>query len=104
MIRRIVKLTMAAGNADSFKEIFEESRHKIVNMPGCHSVDLLRHSSNENIFFTFSIWDSEDDLNAYRKSVLFGKTWKKTKALFGDKPEAWSTHLINGAKSGDGLS
>jgi heme-degrading monooxygenase HmoA len=44
--------------------------------------------------FTVSIWESEDDLNAYRNSELFENTWAKTKVLFNDKPEAWSLEFL----------
>lgn len=103
MIRRIVKLTFQEDKIEDFKQIFLDSKEKIVNMEGCHSVDLLQHKNQPNIFFTYSFWNSEADLNNYRHSELFGKTWKKTKALFSDKPEAWSTEFIAGAKQTDEL-
>ncbi|MFK7934145.1 MAG: putative quinol monooxygenase [Saprospiraceae bacterium] len=97
MIRRIVKLSFKPENILAFQQIFAESKDKIVNMPGCHSVDLLHCTEPSNIFFTFSIWDSEADLNAYRHSELFQKTWARTKVLFNDRPQAWSTQLEDGA-------
>jgi heme oxygenase (mycobilin-producing) len=91
MIKRLVKLTFQHDKTDDFIRIFEESKDKIKAMPGCMHVELLRCTATPNIFFTLSLWQQEDDLNNYRKSVLFESTWAKTKALFCDKPEAWST-------------
>ncbi len=94
MIKRIVKLTFKLENVDTFKEIFRESRYKIVQSKGCHSVELLQATKQPHIFFTYSIWDSEEDLNAYRHSILFQETWTKTKVLFSDKPQAWSVNSL----------
>ncbi|MGK0388450.1 MAG: quinol monooxygenase YgiN [Maribacter sp.] len=101
MIRRIVKLTFKEAHIEDFKSIFEQSKNKIVKSKGCHAVDLLQHANQPHIFFTFSLWESEDDLNNYRHSELFQQTWKKSKALFDDKPEAWSTELLSGARKGE---
>ncbi len=94
MLKRIVKLTFKAENIEAFQEIFKERGDRIAESPGCRSVELLQDQNDPRIFFTFSLWDSEEDLNNYRKSPLFGDTWKKTKALFDDKPQAWSTTSI----------
>lgn len=98
MIRRIVKLTFKEAYIEHFKAIFEQSKNKIVGSKGCHAVDLLQHTNQPHIFFTFSVWESEDDLNNYRHSELFQQTWKQTKVLFDDKPEAWSTELLDGSR------
>lgn len=90
MITRIVKMTFKPENVESFKEIFYDSRKLISAFEGCIRVDLMNDINNENIFFTLSIWNSEEDLNAYRQSYLFKNTWSKVKPLFSEKAEAWS--------------
>lgn len=97
MIIRIVKLSFHTEHISSFKTIFEESKQKILARKGCHRVEMLQDVTKKNIFFTYSWWDSEEDLNAYRQSILFEGVWNKTKILFNDKPEAWSTEKINEA-------
>ncbi len=97
MIKRIVKLGFKVENISLFKEVFEESKEKISNFEGCYHVELLQCKNPENIFFTFSIWESEDALNKYRHSPFFQKTWEKTKVLFNTKPEAWSVSLVDQA-------
>jgi len=58
---------------------------------------MLQDLNQKNVFFTYSWWNSEGDLNAYRNSDLFKGVWVKTKLLFNDKPLAWSTEKINEA-------
>jgi len=58
-------------------------------------MELLRQVNNPNVLFTLSHWENEDALNAYRASELFADTWKKTKALFAEKAEAWSTEVLD---------
>ena len=93
MIRRIVKMTFQEDQVSTFQAIFAESKEKIRAFPGCEHLELLRCTKPANIFFTYSYWQDEERLNAYRHSELFQKTWAKTKVLFSDKPEAWSTEL-----------
>lgn len=93
MIKRIVKLEIQPDKAGDFQKIFEESKMKILAREGCFHVELLRCTSPDNIFFTFSLWESEDALNAYRNSEMFGGVWPKTKALLANPAEAWSTQL-----------
>lgn len=95
MIKRIVKLTFHADKADTFIEIFESSKPKILARKGCNHLELWRDVKDRNTFFTYSFWDSEEDLNVYRKSDFFGSIWPRTKAILAAKPEAWSVELLS---------
>jgi heme-degrading monooxygenase HmoA len=95
MIKRIVKLTFRKEETEAFIQIFQESKDRIRERKGCQYLELLRGKRDSNIFFTYSFWDSEDDLNAYRHSELFNVTWAKTKVLFAAKPEAWSVDSLD---------
>lgn len=94
MIKRIVKLTFREEEVSTFLTIFEESKNKIRSFPGCQHLELLRNEAPENIFFTYSFWDSPEDLDTYRSSDLFKSTWSRTKKLFSDKPQAWSVTQV----------
>ena len=50
--------------------------------------------NQSNVYFTYSWWQGEEDLEAYRHSDLFKGVWAFTKQLFADKPQAWSTQEI----------
>ncbi len=98
MITRIVKMVFRPEEALPFEALFESKKPLIAASEGCLGVELLKEtSSNESgiIYFTRSIWDSENSLNKYRSSSLFDETWKQTKAKFADKPEAWSTKIVS---------
>lgn len=77
-----------------FLDIFEVSCDRIRASKGCHHLELVQDEARPEVFFTISLWEDEDSLNAYRHSELFADTWAKTKALFGDKPAAWSTRQV----------
>jgi len=78
----------------AFVDNFEANKEKIKAFSGCHHVELLQSKANPKMFFTFSVWDDEKDLDAYRHSDLFKGIWKVTKLMFDGKPEAWSVDLI----------
>ena len=90
MIVRLVKMTFREGETSNFEAIFESSRDQILASPGCQDLVLLRDLDELNTFFTYSTWNSEEDLEAYRSSDLFRSTWRKTRALFDKKAEAWT--------------
>ncbi len=90
MIKRIVKMSFHPDKVEDFKAIFKTNWKLIAGFKGCSHVELLQDKIHLNIFFTYSIWENENDLNAYRDSELFEKVWSSTKVLFNDKPQAWS--------------
>lgn len=94
MITRIVKLTIDPTKSDDFIQLFKENNHHIKAHDGCVGVTLLQDQKYSNIFFTYSQWEHEDYLNAYRKSEVFGRIWKETKSKFCSSPEAWTTKSI----------
>ncbi len=98
MITRLVKLELTADKADQFKIIFDQYKDRIKAQEGCFQVELLQDENNPSLFFTHSIWESEDHLNRYRKSTLFGEVWPKTKTFFTNKAEAWSLNKVSTAK------
>ena len=94
MIKRIVKLTFSENKVETFLKNFHLNKSKIRNFQGCHHLELWRDSSQPNVFFTYSYWESENALNTYRHSELFRSVWSKTKILFADKPQAWSIEVV----------
>ena len=90
MLIRIVKMSFHEEHIPAFLENFYLNKEKIKNSEGNMFLELYQDKDNPCIFFTYSHWETENDLNNYRKSALFGEVWKFTKTLFNDKPEAWS--------------
>jgi heme-degrading monooxygenase HmoA len=81
-------------NIPAFLANFELMKNHIRNSPGNRFLELYQDKNNPCIFFTYSYWETEDDLENYRKSALFDEVWKFTKKLFNDKPEAWSVDKL----------
>ena len=90
MITRIVRMSFQPEHTETFEGIFDRSKEKIRAMPGCRYLSLHRDHHHSNIYYTISRWDQQSDLDYYRASELFKNTWKATKALFDDKPAAFS--------------
>jgi len=94
MFKRIVKMSFDTAKIDLFLRNFNDNKNKIKNFEGCHHLELLRDKNNPSIFFTYSYWESEAHLEAYKNSELFKTVWAKTKTLFNNKPEAWSVDTV----------
>jgi len=90
MFVRIVKMSFHSKYIEEFQEIFEEKKDFIRASPGCKLLELYQDKTNSEIFFTYSYWENESDLENYRNSELFKSVWAKTKTFFNDKPQAWS--------------
>lgn len=95
MFVRIVKMSFQPEKVDEFLVNFENVKNKIRGFDGCEFLELYRDKKNANIFFTYSYWQTDQDLENYRNSDLFKGVWKITKVLFNDKPEAWSVNKIS---------
>lgn len=74
-----------------FLRNFEANKNSIRNFSGCDHLELWRDEKSENIYLTYSRWESEDALNQYRDSELFKSVWSCTKPLFAEKAQAFSS-------------
>ena len=83
-------MTFREESISEFKALFEERKATIKAFPGCTHLELWQDSNHPNVCFTYSHWNTESDLDHYRFSDFFKDTWGRTKALFKDKPQAWS--------------
>ncbi|MDT0557411.1 antibiotic biosynthesis monooxygenase family protein [Ichthyenterobacterium sp. W332] len=94
MIVRIVKMSFEVSKIDVFLKNFNHNKDKIRTFEGCEFLELYQDKTNSAIFFTYSYWKSEEDLERYRHSDLFKMVWAKTKPLFNAKPEAWTVDKV----------
>ncbi len=94
MFVRIVKMSFHPEHIDKFLANFDQKKEFIRKSPGCRLLELYRGKEDENIFFTYSYWEKEEDLENYRNSELFKEVWAKTKVLFNDRPLAWSVDKV----------
>jgi heme-degrading monooxygenase HmoA len=94
MFVRIVKMRFQEDKIDAFLENFNDVKNHIRNFEGNRLLELYQDKNDSRIFFTYSYWENESNLENYRKSALFAEVWTFTKALFSDKPEAWSVNKL----------
>ncbi|MCZ8230410.1 antibiotic biosynthesis monooxygenase family protein [Flavobacterium sp.] len=94
MFVRIVKLSFHPEHRAAFLANFDVMKDQIRNAPGNRLLELYQDKSDENVFFTYSYWETEADLENYRQSALFNDVWTFTKKLFNAKPEAWSVDKV----------
>ncbi len=90
MFVRIVKMEFQPAKIDAFLQNFEAVKEQIRHFKGCTHLKLLRDKKHPHIFFTYSKWEEEANLENYRKSDLFKSVWSVTKPMFLNKAEAWS--------------
>ncbi len=87
-------MTFLETKINDFKVFVKSIEDAIRNFEGCEHLDMLQDLHNRNIFFSYSIWGSEKDLDNYRKSDFFKATWAKVRKWFGDRPKAWSVEKL----------
>ncbi|MCB0467450.1 MAG: antibiotic biosynthesis monooxygenase [Aequorivita sp.] len=98
MFTRIVKMEFEKQHIPAFLANFETVKEKIRTFPGCGFLELYNDKNDETIFFTYSRWNEETDLENYRKSKLFKEVWGITKPMFKTKAEAWSVDTLHSLK------
>ena len=94
MFVRIVKMSFESSKIEDFLAHFETYKQDIRNFEGCEFLELYRDRNQTNVFFTYSFWNKEEDLERYRQSNMFKSVWSNTKPMFNAKPEAWTVEKI----------
>ena len=94
MIVRHVIMTFKDESTPDFLSLFENYKSDIRAAAGCSDLKLIQNNNNPNEICTLSIWESENHLNRYRSSELFGIIWPKTKLLFSENPKATTYQVI----------
>jgi len=79
-----------SAHVDDFLAHFDTIKTLIRNFPGVQALELHRDAGQSNVFYTYSIWNGESDLEAYRKSELFDGAWAKAKSWFAADAQAFS--------------
>jgi len=79
-----------AERVDDFLAHFNANKSSIRHFPGARHLELHRDAGQPNIFYTYSKWNGESDLEAYRHSDLFKGVWSQTRKWFSGKPMVFS--------------
>ncbi len=94
MIVRIVKMTIQEEKIGMFKEFVNSIRDTIRGFSGCEHLDILQDIHKRNVFFSYSLWGSEEDLHNYRNSDFFRQTWAAATRWFAATAQAWSLEKL----------
>lgn len=94
MIRRLVHMEFAPEHVETFLELFHSVSDAIRSVDGCHELTLLQEVDQPGRMTTYSLWENEAALEAYRNSELFRATWARTKVLFSARPSASSYRIM----------
>ena len=86
-------MTFDPTQVAAFLALFGATKTRIRAQAGCLGMDLGRDAADDAVFCTYSRWESEAALNAYRQSALFGEVWPATKRLFTAPAVAFSSVL-----------
>ena len=96
MIKRVVRLTLKDdASINAFQEIYRSRNPFTKGVKGCREVKVLKDVDHDDVYYTFSIWDSNEDLEAYRQSNYFAETWPMVKAQLAKRAEAFSMTEID---------
>lgn len=98
MFTRIVKMEFRNEEIPKFLSNFEKIKEKIRAFEGCTYLELYQDKNNKDVFFTYSRWENESDLESYRTSELFKSVWATTKPMFRSKAQAWSVDTLHSLK------
>jgi quinol monooxygenase YgiN len=88
-------MTFREEEIAAFQDLFDERKQLIRNVEGCTHLELWQDKANPSIFFTYSQWLSEENLDTYRSSPFFFETWTLTKQKFAVKAEAWTVGQVH---------
>ena len=90
MLTRIVRMEFQPARVEDFLAHFHGIRKAIRHFPGVRRLELHRDAGQPNVFYTFSVWENESDLENYRRSELFESAWSQAKQWFAASPRAYS--------------
>jgi heme-degrading monooxygenase HmoA len=90
MIIRIVRMSFRPEALEAFEQLFQRTAPRIRAVEGCRRLELWKSVSGDHVRTTFSLWESEGHLDAYRSSELFRTTWARARELFSARAVAES--------------
>src|SRR5690606_8380115 len=94
MFIRIVKMSFHEDKIADYLANFHEVKDKIRHFEGNTCLELYQDKHNKSVIFTYSMWESEENLKNYRHSDLFKEDRGYNITLSNDKPQAWSVDKL----------
>lgn len=73
-----------------FRDTFTNYQSQIKDFKGCMQHDIFCDKEKEEIYYSYTIWDSEKNLNKYRKSTLLKEINTNIIQYCSKDPQAWT--------------
>ncbi|MCK5822505.1 MAG: antibiotic biosynthesis monooxygenase [Bacteroidales bacterium] len=94
MITRIIKFKIDTVNTDEFKQFFTLRKNDFSKIEGCKNMEILNDKEDKDVYFMYTIWETEFKLNKYRKSELNKTLWTKLNVWSVKEPQAWTVENV----------
>ena len=93
MITRIIKLRLK-DSTDEFIKYINSIHDEIFQFTGCHNMEVLNDKDDPKVFFIYTIWKNETELNKFRNSSFNRNFWNTLQDLCESRPEVWTVENI----------
>ncbi|NOZ46012.1 MAG: antibiotic biosynthesis monooxygenase [Chlorobi bacterium] len=94
MITRIVKMSIKKDKVADFIKYFEIFNEKIKKFDGCEHHDFLEDKNAQNIFFTYTTWKTERQIERYRRSETHRLHKEKMQEFYNKEDTAWTVEKM----------
>ncbi|OFX61669.1 MAG: hypothetical protein A2046_04560 [Bacteroidetes bacterium GWA2_30_7] len=90
MIVRIVKMQVNESNKVLFKQTLKDYQPLLKKQKGCMQIDMLNDKKIKDIYYSYTIWDNEENLKKYKNSDFYKELSSKVLPLCEKEPQAWT--------------
>lgn len=94
MITRIVKMSVKKDKVKDFVRYFEKYNEEIKIFDGCEHHDFLEDKNDASVFFTYTTWKSERQIERYRRSETHRLHKQKLQEFYEKDDSAWTVEKI----------
>ncbi len=94
MILRVVKMKVDTNKVELFERFMNNLREEKLNLDGCLHFDYFHEKGNLNIYYSYTIWESDKHFRVYKKSDLFKEVTSTLNALCQIEPMAWTIENV----------
>jgi quinol monooxygenase YgiN len=94
-IVRLIFVRVVSGEAKNAEQIWKESCAPLmIQQPGCLSEKLLRSNDEPGEFISYSEWEDQQSIDAYRISEAHEEIKKHARHLHGDRPSVKRYEIV----------
>lgn len=94
MVVRFVSLRATPERQAELAEVVTTSAPVVRAVPGCRGLTILQDINDPLHYLTWSLWDSAADLEAYRRSAVYGQVWPRIRACLAERAHAHTFEVL----------